>query len=215
MPQAGAWPDPQEGEREYGTGVMGPLSSRHDQAGNLRQHGRRNGRSYSWPTLDAVVRVCGFRRKRHVALVVRSQPRDPRGSHRTHPFPSPAHLDRTPLRVERQSGLSEGRMARSRYRLRHHAHSCHQARCSHQTDNRDSPERARVANGGPLSERIREGKPKDSNAFSKHAGTCSKFAFSTALQTNRYRLKSSVTVSGSHGDPSLVRDFRPGRLRSK
>ncbi len=44
--------------------------------------------------------------------------------------PSPAHVYEAPLRVERQSELFERRMGRSRFGLRHHAHSCHQARCS-------------------------------------------------------------------------------------
>ena len=67
---------------------------------------------------------------------------------------------------------------------------------SHQAESSESPPIARDANGGPLSERIDSGKPKVSKIRSKARLVGADEVDRNATQASRYRLCTSVTVSG-------------------
>jgi hypothetical protein len=67
---------------------------------------------------------------------------------------------------------------------------------THQMDSCESPPAPRLANGVPLSVRIRSGKPNSRNTDSKAGWTPAVFVDRSALHRRIILLNASVTVSG-------------------
>jgi hypothetical protein len=68
--------------------------------------------------------------------------------------------------------------------------------CTHQTASLDRPPTARVANGGPLSVRMRAASPNSVKARSKCTRTCASSVMRKPSHLSRNRLAASPTVNG-------------------